>query len=930
VITVLSMPTSRPNVRLRALALAQALILLAALALPAGALAAVTGVTPNSQARGTAQAIVVNGSGGTFPSGAYTITFSGTGVTASGVSRASAIALNATVTVTAGAAIGPRTLTVTGPGGFGGPQTTTYTIVAGTIATTTTITSDTPDPSAVGAAISVGITVAAASGTTSPTGTVTVSDGTVTSAPCALSGSGGSATATCSLTPTTSGLKTLTATYGGSSSFGGSAGTTAHTVLATQAALVLTGTSSPATYGTTQALGTTGGSGTGAVTYTSTTPTVCTLSGSTLTIIAGSGTCSVYATKAADANYTVINSATVNITAQRANQAALVVTGTTSPAGVGTTQALGTTGGSGTGAVTFSTGASTACSVSGSTLTITASTGTCAVTATKAADANYNATTSAPVAITVAPAVLTVTPNPQAVTFGDAVPAYTFVVTGFLPGENAGNAAGYVAPTCTSAYTPATPVASSPLTITCSGGSATDYTFDTTATAALTIAQADPVCSVGGVTVTYDGLPHGATGSCLGVNGETLSGLDLGSTFTDVPGGTADWTFTDVTGNYTGDSGSVDIAIEAADAVVTVTCGPGPFTYDGAAHTPCTATATGPGGLSEALTVSYLDNTDAGTATASAAYAGGPNHYPATGAATFTIDRAATVTTVTCAPGPFTYTGSAQAPCTAAVTGPGGLGQAVTVSYLDNTNAGTATASASYAGGPNHNPSSDSTSFTIDRADAVCTIDGVSVTWDGDAHGATGSCLGVNGETLSGLDLGDSFTDVPGGAADWTLTNPNYYSDAGSVDIVISRAAQAIAFPAIPDVTYGVPSFELQATSDAGLPITYTSLTSGVCTVSGSTVTIVGVRTCTIVAAQAGDGNVLAAQSVTRSFLVVAADDDTPETSTSSPLGVTAGDGPFQRTVLLGLILAGILAATIVLLGYRAGRAPVAPRGSRR
>ena len=46
--------------------------------------------------------------------------------------------------------------------------------------------------------------------------------------------------------------------------------------------------------------------------------------------------------------------------------------------------------GSGTGAVTYSTGASTGCAVSGSILSVTNASGTCSVTATKAADANWD------------------------------------------------------------------------------------------------------------------------------------------------------------------------------------------------------------------------------------------------------------------------------------------------------------------------------------------------------------------------------------------------------------------------------------------------------------------------------------------------------------------------------------------------------------
>jgi len=83
---------------------------------------------------------------------------------------------------------------------------------------------------------------------------------------------------------------------------------------------------------------------------------------------------------------------------------------------------------------------------------------------------------------------LTVTPNSDSVTYGDAEPSYTYNITGFVNGEDEGTAAGYVAPTCDSAYDQNNPVG--PYTITCTGGSATDYTFDTSATATLTVAEA--------------------------------------------------------------------------------------------------------------------------------------------------------------------------------------------------------------------------------------------------------------------------------------------------------------------------------------------------------------------------------------------------------------------------------------------------------
>src|SRR5581483_9963775 len=91
--------------------------------------------------------------------------------------------------------------------------------------TTTTITSDTPDPSVVGQAVTVAFSVAVTSpGAGTPTGNVTVTDGTVSCTGTVAAGS-------CSLTITSAGPKSLTATYAGDANFNGSASAAAsHTV----------------------------------------------------------------------------------------------------------------------------------------------------------------------------------------------------------------------------------------------------------------------------------------------------------------------------------------------------------------------------------------------------------------------------------------------------------------------------------------------------------------------------------------------------------------------------------------------------------------------------------------------------------------------------------------------------------------------------
>ena len=422
----------------------------------------------------------------------------------------------------------------------------------------------------------------------------------------------------------------------------------------------------------------------------------------------------------------------------------------------------------------------------------------------------------------------------------------------------------------------------------------------------------------------YDATPHGATGECLGVLGETLSGLDLGSSFTDVPGGTADWTFTDATGNYTDDSGSVDIDIAQADPVCTVSGFSG--TYDGDPHG---ATGQCLGVLGETLVGLDLGSTftDVPGGTADWTFTDVTGNYTDdTGSVAIDIGLADADCTVTGFSG--TYDGDPHG-----ATGQclGIDGETLTGLDLGSSFTNVPGGSADWAlSNGNYNPVSGSVDIEITRADADCTVTGFSGTFDGDPHGATGECLGVDGEALSGLDLGDTFTDVPGGTADWALSNGNYNPVSGSVDVEITKAAQAIVFPPLPDVKVDAASFELAATTGSGLPITYRSLTPDVCTVSGTTVTIVGVGTCTIEASQPGDANHVAAQSVTQTFQVAGTNDGGPETSTISPLARLGVGGSAERTVLLGLLGVVVLAGTLVLLGIRAKRDEEARGGARR
>jgi hypothetical protein len=162
--------------------------------------------------------------------------------------------------------------------------------------------------------------------------------------------------------------------------------------------------------------------------------------------------------------------------------------------------------------------------------------------------------------------------------------------------------------------------------------------------------------------------------------------------------------------NHSGNTGSGAFTITKASSTVTVAC-PAPVTYTGSPLTPCSASVTG-AALDQALDVEYVANTNAGTATASASYAGDANHTGNTDSATFTIAKANSTVAISC-PTSVDATGSALTPCTARVTGAGGLDQAVPVSYTGNTLAGTATATATWAGDVNHTGSTGTATFKI-------------------------------------------------------------------------------------------------------------------------------------------------------------------------------------------------------------------------
>lgn len=79
---------------------------------------------------------------------------------------------------------------------------------------------------------------------------------------------------------------------------------------------------------------------------------------------------------------------------------------------------------------------------------------------------------------------------------------------------------------------------------------------------------------------------------------------------------------------------------------------------------------------------------------------------------------------------------------------------------------------------------------------------------------------------------------------------------------------QTISFPALPARIVGAAPFTVTATTSSGLPVTFASSTTTVCTVNENSVTLLAPGRCTLVASQPGNDTYLAAPAVEQSFTV--------------------------------------------------------------
>ena len=303
--------------------------------------------------------------------------------------------------------------------------------------------------------------------------------------------------------------------------------------------------------------------------------------------------------------------------------------------------------------------------------------------------------------------------------------------------------------------------------------------------------------SINGATVTA--ADQTFTGSALKpavtvtLNGKTLASSDYTVSFgnnTNV--GTATITVTGK-GNYTGTArGTFKIsAASLNDAVVVAD----DQVYTGSALKPEVTVVLGARVLTADTdyAVSYSSNTDVGTATVVVT---GKGNYTGTASGTFKINEPSKIdlTDATVTAATQTYTGSALKPAVTVTLGGKTLSSSdYTVSYSNNTNAGTATITVTGKG--NYTGTARGT-FKISAASlSGATVTAAAQTYTGSALKPTPTVV-LGGKTLSASDYGVSYSDNTAvGTATITVTGKGNYTGTAKGTFEIREAQAPVHAP---------------------------------------------------------------------------------------------------------------------------------------
>jgi LPXTG-site transpeptidase (sortase) family protein len=639
---------------------------------------------------------------------------------------------------------------------------------------------------------------------------------------------------------------------------------------------------SPAAYNSTFSVSPTSDSG---LTVTVTPTGVCSILGNTVTMTSGTGTCTLTASQAGDANYNAATDVVRTVTAEKIDQI-ITFAAPVSPAAYNSTFSVSPTSDSGLTVTVTPTGV---CSILGSTVTMTSGTGTCTLTASQAGDTNYNPATDV---------VWTVTAQKidQTITFAAPVsPAAYNSTFSVSPTSDSGLTVTVTSTGVCSILGSTVTMTSGTGTCTLTASQAGDANYNAatdvvqTVTAQKidqTITFAAPV-SPAAYNSTFSVSPTSDSGLIVTVTPTGVCSI-LGSTVTMTSGaGTCTLTASQAgDANYNAATDVVrTVTAQKIDQTITFAVPVSPAAYNSTfsisptSDSGLTVTVT-PTGICSILGSTVTMTSGTGTCTLTASQAGDSNYNPATDVVrTITAQKIDQTITFVAPVSPAAYNS------TFSVSPTSDSGLAVTVtstgvcSILGSTvtmtsGTGTCTLTASQAGDANYNAAADVVrTVSAQRANQIITfVAPVS-------PAAYNSTFSVSPTSDSGLAvtvtptgvcsiLGSTVT-MTSGAGTCTLTasqagDANYNAAADVVRTVSAqRANQIITFAAPVSPAAYNSTFSVSPTSDSGLTVTVTP--TGVCSILGNTVTMTsGTGTCTLTASQAGDANYNAATNVVR------------------------------------------------------------------
>ncbi|MEY2881947.1 MAG: endoglucanase-related protein glucosyl hydrolase family 9 protein [Verrucomicrobiota bacterium] len=634
------------------------------------------------------------------------------------------------------------------------------------------------------------------------------------------------------------------------------------------------------------------------VSFASSNPAVATVSGSTVTLV-GAGTTTITASQTGNSNYNaapdVPQTLTVNKAAQTITFAALPAKNFGDAAFALTATASSTLG------VTYASSNPAVATVSGNTVTILAA-GTTSLTASQAGNTNFNAAPDVPQTLTVNKAA-------QTISFA-ALPAKTFGDPTFTLSATASSTLGVTYASSNPAVATVsgntvTLVGGGTATITASQAGNTNFSAAPDVPQTLTVNKAAQTITFAALTAKTFGDPAFAltatASSTLAVayaSSNPAVATVSGNTVTIVGGGTTTITASQPGNTNYGAATDVPQTLTVAKANQTITFAAlpskpldsGTFALAATASSNLAityATSSPSSGAVATVSGSTVTLVNTGIITITASQPGNANYNAATSVAqVLTVLNQSQTITFDAAQLPAKFVGNA--PFTISATSNRGL----TVSFASSNPAlatvgastlsagvSTATVTVLAAGSVNiiaSQPGDSNTAaapdvvrpLAIGKGTATVTLGSLAQTYDGTPKTATATTVPANLNVTFTYNTSGTAPTAAGSYAVVGTVNDANYLGTGSDTLVIAKANQTITFGALVPRVLGGGTFTLGATASSTLAVSYASSNTAVATVTGNTVTLVGVGTTNITASQAGDSNYNAATPVVQPLVV--------------------------------------------------------------